>query len=160
MSSTPNYTYPPGVVQTQQDGNIHIPPGKLITSDDPAQRVEQTAVVALAGGVDTGGGIGVWQNTTGSSVIIRRLVLDVTTVASASCTLEAGTTTTNATTASANLITAQDVHSAVTTVDNIGAGGAGKYVQKLAAGGWVTFSTASGASAGLVGNAYIDYVPA
>jgi hypothetical protein len=152
-----NYSYPPHVVQIQQDGNLHVPVGQSIVLDDPTLRSSSKAVVPILGGVDTGGGLGVWQNNTGGAVIIDRVVLDVTTASSAACSLEAGTTAASATTASANLITGQDVHSAIVTTDNIGAGGAGKYIQRLAAGGWVTFSTASGASAGLAGNAYVSF---
>jgi hypothetical protein len=116
--------------------------------------------VALAA-VDTGGGIFSWQNPESVTIIVDRVVLDVTTVASAACSVEVGGTATNGTTASANLITAQDVHSATGQFDSLlaavgGASGLGVY--KCAAGKWITGSTSSGASAGLVGSAYIYYI--
>lgn len=115
------------------------------------------AVVPLAGLADTGGGIGAWQNPERVSIIITRLVVDVTTQSTGACTMDAGTTATNATTSSDNLIDGASL-AAVAVFDNGGdAGTNGKQKQKLASGKWVTFSRATGASAGMVGKAYIHY---
>lgn len=126
-------------------------------------RAVKTAVVALAGGVDTGGGLGSWANPEAGSILVTRCIVDVTTVAAAACLVDAGTTATNATTLSDNLLDGIDVHTATGQFDSLlaaNAGTNGKTVQKLATGKWVTFSTqaAGGASAGLVGQAYIQYV--
>lgn len=119
----------------------------------------QIAVVNLAGGTDTGGGLGSWLNPQATEIVVSKIVIRVTAVATGACTLEAGTTTVSAVTASANSIDTVDVHTAAgvfSTSKNPGANG--KPDQLLAAGGWVTFSTASGASAGLVAKAYIHYM--
>lgn len=119
----------------------------------------QVAVVPLAGGTDTAGGIGSWQNAEATPILVNRVIVDVTTAATAACNLDVGTTSTSATTLSDNLIDGLDVHTAIVTADNLGSAGTnGKSVKKLASGKWVTFSTGdSTASAGLVGYAYIYY---
>ena len=109
--------------------------------------------------VDTAGGLFAWQppNEAGA-VLVTRVTVDVTTPATSACSLEIGTTAVSATTASANLIDTLDVHTAAITTDNLKSPGSnGKQLQKLAAGSWVTGSVASGASAGIVGFAYIEY---
>lgn len=117
------------------------------------------AVVALAA-LDTGGGIFSWQNPEDGSVVIERVVLDVTTKTTAACTGDFGTTATSATTVSDNLIDGLDLNAATGIFDNLGdAGTNGKTRQKLATGKWVTGSMKTGAAAGLVGYAYIFYTP-
>ena len=121
------------------------------------ERVTHVAKVALAA-VDTGGGIFAWQNPAGVSIIVHKVIIDVATVATGACTIDVGTTATSATTLSDNMIDGLDVHTATGTfgIAN-GADLNGVAQQKLAAGKWVTGSKASGASAGLVGTAYIHY---
>jgi len=117
------------------------------------------AKVALAA-LDTGGGVLAWQNPEAVSIIIDRIEFDVTTKSTAASTVDVGTTATNATTSSDNLMDGLDVGTAAGVFDNLGdAGTNGKAKQKLAAGKWVTASKASGACAGLVGYAYIHYHP-
>jgi len=120
-------------------------------------RHNNIARVALAA-LDTGGGVLAWQNPESVSIIIDRIELDVTTIATGAATIDVGTTATDATTSSNNLLTGLDVHSATGVFDNItDKGASGKSKQKLAAGKWVTASKASGACAGLAGYAYIHY---
>lgn len=119
----------------------------------PRFYVDRTMKLPLAAGVDTGGGIVSWQNMTGQDIIVTRAVLDVTTVATAACSVEVGETAVSGTTASATLIASQDVHSAAGTFTSAAAS------VKVPAGDWITASTASGASAGLVGNLYVTYHP-
>lgn len=115
------------------------------------------ARVALAN-VDTGGGVFSWANPEASAIVISRVVIDVTTKATGACTVDIGTTSSSATTSSNNLLTGLDVGTAAGTFDNVeDKGASGKARQRLAAGKWVTASKASGASAGLVGFAYIHY---
>lgn len=117
----------------------------------------KVARVALAA-ADTAGGLFAWQNPEAGSIIVHRVVLDVTTNSTGASTADIGTTATNATTLSDNLIDGVSLATAAKQVDNLGdAGTNGKSRQKLAAGKWVTGSIASGASAGLVGFAYIHY---
>lgn len=123
-----------------------------------SDRALKCAVVAFTGGTDTGGGIFSWTNPESSSIIISKFEVDVTTIATGACTLSVGATASSGTTSSANLIDTLDVHTATGTFDNsTDKSTNGKSRQKLAAGKWVTGSTASGASAGLVGNLYIMY---
>lgn len=120
-------------------------------------RAIKVARVALAV-VDTAGGIFAWANPEASSIVIERIVIDTTVVATAACTLDIGTTATSATTSSDTLIDGLDVNAAIGTFDNITDKGTnGKSRQKIATGKWVTGSKATGASAGLVGYAYIHY---
>lgn len=108
--------------------------------------------------VDTPGGLFSWQNPEGKSIIVDRVLLDITTPSSGACTADVGTTATSGTTLSDNLIDGASLASAAKQLDNLGdAGTNGKAKQKLAAGKWVTGSVASGASAGVVGYAYIHY---
>ena len=123
-----------------------------------ADRIVKVAKVPLAA-VDTGGGVFSWQNDEGASIIVQRIILDVTTKTTGACTIDVGTTAVNATTSSDNLIDGLDINAATGVFDNItDKGDNGKSKQKLADGKWVTASKASGASAGLVGFAYIEYV--
>ena len=108
--------------------------------------------------VDTGGGVFSWQNPETSEILIEHVPIIVTTVATAACTVDVGTTATNATTSSDNLIDGQDVNAATGTFTNAAnAGTNGKPAQRLASGKWVTGSKASGASAGIVGTYEIYY---
>lgn len=140
-------------------GNTTVGGTLAVTGAVTGPNLQRTVTVPVTGGTDTGGGLFAWTNPEAGSIIILRATLDVTTIATGACTASIGTTSTNATTLSNNLITGLDVHAGTGTFDNIGSpGGSGKATQKLASGKWVTGSTASGASAGLVGNAYITYV--
>lgn len=119
----------------------------------PTTRVK----VALAA-LDTGGGVLSWQNPESVSIIVERIIFDVTTKSTGACTVDVGTTATSATTSSDNLMDGLDVGTAAGVFDNFGDPGTnGKFKQKLAAGKWITASKASGAAAGLVGSAYIEY---
>jgi hypothetical protein len=127
-------------------------------ADSTSERRVKVARVALAA-LDTGGGVLAWANPESGAVIIERVVIDATTKATAAATIDVGTTATNATTSSDNLLDGLDVGTAAGTFDNLSdAGTNGKARQKLASGKWVTASRASGACAGLVGYAYIFYV--
>jgi hypothetical protein len=120
-------------------------------------RVVKVAKVTLAA-LDTGGGVLAWQNPEAVSIIVHRLFLNVTTKATSACTVDAGTTATNATTSSDNLIDGLDIGTAAGLFDNLGdAGSNGKAKQLLAAGKWITVSKASGAAAGTIGFCYISY---
>lgn len=130
--------------------------GKAVLEGVPFDRMAKTAKVALAA-VDTGGGLFSWLNPEGQDIIISEVILDVTTVATGACSVSVGTTTASATTSSANLIDTLDVHSATGSFGSP-SGSGGKNAQSLAAGGWVTGSQASGATAGIVGFAYIRYI--
>lgn len=108
----------------------------------------------FAGGTDTGGGILSWQNTLGYDILVTWHAINVTTVATAACTVSVGATSTSGTTSSNNMINAQDVHSAT------GSFGTTSPVAVLVpANKWITASVGTGASAGLVGKAYFYFIP-
>ena len=96
-----------------------------------------------------------------ASAVVFRLVLDVTTATTAACTLDVGTDGAG-TSSSDNLLDGVDVGTATGLFDNMtNKGSSGKELQRLDAKGgttdYITASMASGAAAGLVGNAYIIY---
>jgi hypothetical protein len=117
----------------------------------------RTVKVALVAS-DVAGGVFAWKNPEIGSIIITKIITDVTVVATGACTLDIGTTAVNAGTLSDNLLDGIDVHTAIGLLGLAdGADANGKAQQKLAAGKWVTGSKASGATAGLVGNVHITY---
>lgn len=135
-------------------GNVTIGGTKINATD----RVVKVAKVAL-GVADTGGGVFAWANPESVSIVIERIVIDVTTASTGACTIDVGTTAVSATTLSDNLIDGLDTNTAIGTFDNItDKGSNGKSRQKLASGKWVTASRASGAAAGTAGFAYIHYI--
>lgn len=110
--------------------------------------------------VDTGGGIFSWQNPEPGNINVIAVNLIVTTKTTGACAVDVGTTATNATTSSDNLIDGKDINAATGTFDNIDSAGTnGKAWQRLASGKWVTASVSGGgASAGLVGTYAIYYM--
>ncbi len=116
-------------------------------------------VTGALANVDTGGGVFSWQNPETSDILVEHVALVVTTKATGACSVDVGTTATNATTLSDNLIDGMDVNAAAGTFTNAESGGTnGKHAQRLAKGKWVTASVvADGASAGLVGTYEVYY---
>ena len=105
---------------------------------------------------DGAAGIFTWTNTEPVAVLVRRVLVDVTTASSAACSISIGQAATPV--LSSNLIDTLSV-AAAGSFDNITDKGTnGKSRQRVAPGQVVTGSTSSGASAGLVGNLYLDYV--
>jgi hypothetical protein len=166
-------TMPAGATQRQSNGKMWTPAAAPHDYESPAaflinnqtilgtaqfERMVKTAVVPLAA-VDTGGGIFSWANPEVGSILITRVLIDVTTIATGACSIDIGTATASGTTSADTLIDGLDVHTATGTFDQADQVGAnGKTKGKIAAGKWVTASKDTGASAGLVGNAYIQYV--
>jgi len=163
VASSTGQLYQSGTALTATAAELNLLHGVTATTTelnqiDNADRIEKVAKIALAA-VDTGGGVFAWQNDEGASIIVTGLVLDVTTASTGACTLDCGTTATSATTKIDNLIDGLDVNAAAGVFDNItdkGTNGVSR--QKLASAKWVTGSVASGASAGIVGFAYIRYI--
>lgn len=118
---------------------------------------EQSGAYKIAlGHADTGGGVLSLANPEGTDIIVTKLVLNVTTPATAACTVDAGIAAT-ATTSADNLIDGQDVNTAA------GAFGSPSGTNGLPAKLWksdqyLTVSMKTGAAAGLVGYAYIEYI--
>lgn len=112
--------------------------------------------VALSA-ADAAGGVLSLANPEGVTLIVKSLVLDVTTKATAACTVDAGIAA-NGTTLNDTLIDGVDVGTAVGTFDSqkdAGTNGAG--ARRWGATEFLTVSKASGAAAGIVGYAYVDY---
>ena len=131
----------------------------LMSSDTTPVSIK-CAKVSLGSG-DGAGGILAWQNPESSAVVVVRLVIDRTTKSTGACTADFGTAA-NGTTSSDNLMDGVDVGAAAGVEDNVDNKGTnGKARQRLDAKGgstdYVTGSKATGAAAGLVGNAYIFY---
>ncbi len=128
--------------------------------EQAAERI-RFARVALAA-LDTAGGVLAWQNPEANAIIVLRVALDITTKTTGACTLDFGPAA-DGTTLNATLIDGLDGNAATGVFDNIeNQGSTGKSTAKLAANGgatdFITGSKASGAAAGLVGNAYIYYL--
>lgn len=116
--------------------------------------VEKIPLVAS----DSAGGVFAWQNHHSESVIVTRVVIDLTTKSSGAGTLDVGMTATSAATSADNLIDGLDVNAATGVFDNVenqGTNGTG--AQKVASGKWITASKATGNMAGIVGSAYLHY---
>ena len=133
---------------------------KDLLSSDTTPVAQKCAKVVLTA-ADGAAGVFSWQNPEDSAIVITRLVLDVTTKATAACTVDVGTDGAG-TGSSDNLVDVQAVNAATGVFDNIAdKGSSGKERQRLDAKGgttdYVTASKATGATAGLVGNAYVFY---
>ena len=131
----------------------------LISDTTPVALKCATVTLAAA---DTAGGILSWQNPESSAIIVLRLLIDLTAKATAACTADFGTAA-DGTTSSDNLIDWVDLNAATGVFNNLDdSGTSGKSRQRLDAKGgttdYITGSKATGAAAGLVGNAYIFYV--
>lgn len=110
--------------------------------------------VALAA-LDTAGGILSLANPEGCDLIVTKLALNVTTIATAACTVDVGIAA-NGSTSADNLIDGQDVHSATGAFANLGTNGKRAMLWKSAE--FLNISMATGAAAGLKGAAYIEYI--
>ena len=108
--------------------------------------------------VDTAGGVFSFENDTANDYILDICYIDVTTASTGACTVDVGIAS-DATTSDDTLFDGLDVNSATGTFNNIDAAGTnGGIGIKLAAGEFLNASVATGASAGIVGNAYIRFV--
>lgn len=121
----------------------------------PNSAIKKIAKVALAT-ADTGGGVLSWANPEATSIIITKLLVNITTKSTGACTLDFGTTATSATTSSDTLMDGIDAGATAALFDS--ASHATTKSLLLASGKWVTGSKASGAAAGLKGDAYIEYI--
>lgn len=116
-----------------------------------AYKAALTAVTSTAAG-----GVLSLANPEGVDLIVKRLILDITTPSDGAATVDAGIAA-NGTTSSDNLIDGQSV-AAAAVLDNVEDGGTnGQAVIKWGASQYLTI-TASATLAGLVGNAYIEWV--
>jgi hypothetical protein len=146
-----------GTFTVESGGTIDLASGAVMKTDGVAfDRLMKIARVAL-GHADTAGGVVAWANPEGAAILVSRMVIDVNTKATGACTVDAGVAA-NVTTSNDGLLDGLDVGTAAGAFDNITDKGTnGKSRQKVTPSQFVTISVASGASAGLVGFAYIYY---
>lgn len=147
-----------GTKVTSTAAELNLLDGVVATTAEINRGALKKATGALAK-VDTGGGLFAWANPEASDILVEHIALVVGTKTNGACSVDVGTTATNATTLSDNLIDGQDINAAAGTFTNAANGGTnGKTAQRLATGKWVTGSVvAGGASAGLVGTYEIYY---
>jgi hypothetical protein len=126
---------------------------KTPTASNPNFRPGSYLKWQINGPTDTAGALGSWQNTLGYDIIVTGVCLDVTTQSAGACTVSVGQAA-NGTSLSGNIFNGQSV---AATGQFSPASPAAK---KVTAGQFITASTASGASSGLVGQLYIEFVPA
>ena len=108
--------------------------------------------------VDTDGGIFAIPNPEEADLIITLMVVKTSVIATAACTLDAGVAA-SLVTASATLIDGLDLNGALVVANNVDDQGTdGKLVQKWDSDEFVTGTAKTGASAGLVGFVYIEYI--
>lgn len=114
---------------------------------------------AALAALDTVGGVLKLLNPEGVDLIIPSggLLLDVTTAATAACTVDAGIDS-DGTTSADNLIDGLDVNAAAGQFDNIADKGTDGGPYKWGATEYLVISKATGAAAGLAGYAYIQWV--
>lgn len=96
-----------------------------------------------------------------AAAIILRAVLDITTVATAACTIDVGYTAVSSTTTSDTLLDGIDANAATGTFDSMNAAldaGANALAQKAASGKWVTIDEKTGDATGLVATLYVQYI--
>jgi hypothetical protein len=139
-------------------GDLAVTGNAAVTGNVSAANLSKTVKVALAA-LDTAGGVLSWANPEGAAIIITGIVLDVTTKATGACTIDVGYAA-NGTTSADSIMDGLDVGTSIGTfnnVDNKGDNGLGSHSTKMSSTQFITASKASGAAAGLVGNAYITY---
>jgi hypothetical protein len=123
--------------------------------EDAGDAVVKTAIVPLAA-VDTAGGLFAWDNPESNPVEVIGVTLDIRTASSGACTVDVGVAA-NATTSNDTLIDGVSIAAAGTKSTAADPGTNGKASRKATAAQYVTGSVASGASAGVVGEAIITY---
>lgn len=119
----------------------------------PGLRCAKVALAAL----DAAGGVLAWVNPEGASILVTRVVFDVTTKSTGACTIDVGVAA-DGTTSNDTIMDGLDIGTAAGTFDNIeNQGTNGVSAKKMTSTQYITASKASGAAAGTVGYAYIYY---
>lgn len=141
-------TITPGNTPEETEFDFDAP---LTLGDKGIPRVHQVALAV----VDTAGGVAAFQNPLDVPILVLRAVLEWTTNSTGACTIDVGVAA-NGTTSSDTLIDGQSVASAAGIVSSTVPR---RVAENGGAADWVTASVATGASAGLVGRLYVQYVP-
>jgi hypothetical protein len=135
------------------DGTLTVN-GTMTIAATATVGVPRVTKVALAA-VDTAGGVFAWANPAGAAILVHSVHLDVTTFTTGACTIDVGVAA-NGTTLNDTLIDGASLATAAKVLNSAtNAGSNGSMSRKVTSTQFVTGSVASGASAGLVGNAYI-----
>tara|TARA_R100000700_G_C3105141_1_gene100536 strand:- start:218 stop:667 length:450 start_codon:yes stop_codon:yes gene_type:complete len=127
---------------------------------DGVSRLVKVAINSGNAIVDTGHAAGAhglaWANPEAEDIIIEGVLLDVTTAATGSATIDLGIAA-NATTTGDNLLDGVDVGSAaIMATSGVNGGTNGKMYQPMTSSQWIT-GDFNASAAGLVGNLYIKY---
>ena len=132
---------------------LAAPKGRFV--EEQAEHVIKRDLAAA----DAAAGVLSLKNATGRDLFVTRLVLRITTKATAACTVDAGVAATEV--SDDTLIDGLDVGTAATDADNVqNSGTNGKKVGKLWKNGeFLTASKATGATAGMVGQALVCVAP-
>lgn len=129
--------------------------GPVPTAADSRIINERVLVRKLTASDAAGGVLSILLSET---ILVTKVVIAVTTVSTGACTIDVGFAATSVTNDS--LIDGLDVNAATGVFDNITDKGTnGKSRQLVASTKYITATKASGATAGLVGYAYIHYYP-
>lgn len=124
--------------------------GAAPTQGVPRFRIPFALELQVLGTADTAGALFAVANNFGSSLFITKTLLIVTTQSAGACTVSIGCAA-NATTLNATLLSGQTVAAA-----GIFGGGLVANWQEWTTGKFLTGSTASGASSGLVGRVLVE----
>lgn len=119
---------------------------------------EIVARVSVDGTAGSTGVFASWANPESGSITITRVTLAILTQSTGASTLDIGTTATNATTSSDNLIDGLSAAAAGVFSNATSAGVNGKAGQVLAAGKWVNVAESTGDVNGLIAYLFIHYV--
>jgi hypothetical protein len=125
--------------------------------------IKDVKVVKVALGVlDTAGGVLAWANPESATILIQRVFINITTKSSAASTVDIGVAA-NGTTLNDTMFDGIDAGTGIGIYDNLNAtdiagANAVPKVNIMTSGQYLTASKASGACAGLVGFAYIEYI--
>lgn len=143
-----------GKITVESGGELELQSGAIL---DRGVGTVHRGRVALAA-VDTAGGVFAVANPLGADCMLTGLWVDVTTVTSGACSLDAGIAA-NGTTLNDTMIDGASLASTTGVRNHIkNAGTNGAAALKWGASQYLTGSVATGASAALVGFAYYEYM--
>ena len=123
----------------------------------PADYQRKARIKLALGALDTKGGVFKMLNPFGFQVLIERVILDVTTKTTGACTIDVGVDADGAT-GDDTLLDGLDIGTAAILSDNLETPGTnGQSCVKWGATQYIVASMASGAAAGAVGSAYVEF---
>jgi hypothetical protein len=125
----------------------------------PLDRAIKCDVVAISGAALQAANLTLW--TAPAKCYILRALFEVSTIATAACTVDIGYTATSATTSSDTLLDGIDVNGATGLFDSMNAAldtGANAKAQLAASGKWITADSASGDATGMVAQFVVQYI--